>query len=60
MYILYHGIYTIAMKYEIYINATEGEGKRNEWILTTTKFHIFAASATVVHTVLHPANSINL
>jgi hypothetical protein len=28
-------------------------------ILTTTKFHIFAASATVVHTVLQPANNIN-
>jgi hypothetical protein len=27
--------------------------------LTTTKFHIFAASATVVHTVLQPASSIN-
>lgn len=27
--------------------------------LTTTKFHIFAASATVVHTVLQPANNIN-
>jgi hypothetical protein len=29
-------------------------------LLTTTRFHIFAASATVVQTVLHPANSINL
>lgn len=28
-------------------------------VLTTTKFHIFAASATVVQTVLHPANNIN-
>lgn len=33
---------------------------KNGRVLTTTKFHIFAASATVVHTVLHPANSINL
>lgn len=28
-------------------------------VLTTTRFHILAASATVVHTVLQPANSIN-
>lgn len=28
-------------------------------LLTTTKFHILAASATVVQTVLQPANNIN-
>lgn len=28
-------------------------------ILTTMRFHIFAASATVVQTVLHPASSIS-
>jgi len=27
--------------------------------LTTIRFHILAASATVVQTVLHPANSIS-
>lgn len=29
------------------------------FLLTTTKFHIFAASATVVQTVLQPANNMS-
>lgn len=33
--------------------------ERNMLLLTTIRFHIFAASATVVQTVLQPANNIN-
>lgn len=33
--------------------------KTTQKLLTTMRFHIFAASATVVQTVLQPAKSIN-